>query len=124
MEKFGDWKHADCLSGWAGAASAAEWRFRTVEPGAFYLDLEYTCSAEDDYSEWNVTLDGKNVTFPLIDTGERSERRAFGGQLPRFRTYRVGIADLPEAGEHTLTLGPTGSEGAGIRVSALLLSPV
>ena len=124
MEKFGDWKHADCLSGWSGADSAAEWRFRTVAPGAYYLDVEYTCPAEDDYSEWCVTLDGQAVTFPLIDTGERPERRAFGGQLPRFRTYRVGIIDLSALGAHTLTLNPTGTDGASIRVSALLLSPV
>ena len=124
MEKFGDWKHAECAANWSSPTSAARWDFRAVEPGAFYLDIEYTCPAEDDYSEWQVTCDNRTVTFPLIDTGERDHRAAFGGALPRFRTYRVGLLNLPEPGAHTLPLSPTGPEGAGIRISALILTPL
>jgi len=124
MEKFGDWKHNECLVGWQGVQSSAAWGFRTVEPGSFYLDVEYTCPAEDDYSEWQVTLDGQRLSFPLIDTGERPKRAAFGGALPRFRTYRVGVLDFPKAGPHQLSLGPAGPEGKGVRVSSLILSPV
>ncbi|MEI7731187.1 MAG: alpha-L-fucosidase [Verrucomicrobiota bacterium] len=124
MEKFGDWKHAECVAGWQGADSAATWGFRTVEPGSFYLDVEYTCPAEDDYSEWRVRSGDANLTFPLIDTGERPKRAAFGGALPRFRTYRVGVLDFPKAGAQQLSFGPTGLEGKGIRVSSLTLTPV
>lgn len=124
MEKFGDWKHAECISGWQGAASTATWEFRTLEPGSFYLDLEYTCPSEDDYAEWRVRCGDTDVTFPLIDTGERTKRAAFGGELPRFRTYRVGVLDLIKPGAQRLTLCPTGPAGKGIRVSALNLVPV
>jgi alpha-L-fucosidase len=124
MEKFGDWKHAECVAGWQGAKSAATWEFRTVAPGSFYLDVEYTCSAEDDYSEWRVRCGDTDLTFPLIDTGERSKRTAFGGALPRFRTYRVGVIDFPKTGANRLTFSPTGPGGKGIRVSSLILSPV
>jgi alpha-L-fucosidase len=123
MEKFGDWKHAECLAGWGGAESTATWDFRTVEPGSFYLDIEYTCPAEDDYAEWQVTLDGQRLTFPLIDTGERPKRTAFGGALPRFRTYRVGVIDF-RPGDQRLVLSPTGSSGRSIRISSLTLTPV
>ncbi len=123
MEKFGDWHHAETLEGWGGAASAASWDFHTVEPGAFYLDVEYTCPAEDDYSEWQVTVDGKRVTFPLVDTGERAKRAAFAGALPRFRNYRVGRFELGKAGAHQVAFGPTGEAGKGIRVASLTLSP-
>ena len=124
MEKFGDWKHAECLLGWKNAQSTASWEFRTVEPVSVYLDIEYTCPAEDDYSEWQITHNGRKLTFPLIDSGERPSRKAFGGALPRFRSYRVGMLDFPKAGAQTLSIGPTGTEGKGVRISSLKLSPV
>lgn len=124
MEKFGDWKHAECVVGWQGEGSAATWDFRTVAPGSFYLDIEYTCPAEDDYSEWRVKCGAVDLTFPLIDTGERPKRAAFGGALPRFRAYRVGVIDIPEAGAQTLAFGPTGAAGKGVRVASLNLVPV
>jgi len=93
MEKFGDWKHAECLAGWRGAESTATWQFHTVEPSSFYLDVEYTCPAEDDYSEWQVTLDGQRLTFPLIDTGERPKRgvRRRVTALPHLPHRRRGL---------------------------------
>ena len=124
MEKFGDWKHAECLDGWRGAASSATWNFRTVKSGSFYLDVEYSCPAEDDYSEWRVRCGNTDVTFPLIDTGERTKRAAFGGALPRFRTYRVGIIDLAKPGVQKLSINPTGNAGGGIRISAINLKSV
>jgi len=124
MEKFGDWKHAECLSGWKGETSSAAWGFRTIEPGLFYLDVEYTCPAKDDYSEWRVRCGDTDLTFPLIDTGEREKREAFGGALPRFRTYRVGVIDFPKPGAQHLVFNPTGLAGSKVRVSALSLTPV
>jgi len=124
MEKFGDWKHAECVGRWKGAERSATWDFKTVEPGSFYLDVDYTCPAEDDYSEWGIRCDDNDLTFPLIDTGERTNRKAFGGELPRFRTYRVGVIDFKKPGAQRLTFGPTGEDGAGIRVTALRLIPV
>jgi alpha-L-fucosidase len=124
MEKFGDWKHAECLGNWSGAKSSATWEFRTVKPATFYLDVEYTCPAEDDYAEWRVRCGDTDVTFPLIDTGERSRRKAFDSALPRFRTYRVGMVDFPKPGRQRLVLNPTGAAAQGIRVSALRLVPV
>ena len=124
MEKFGDWKHMECLAGWQGTERSATWAFKTVSPGSFYLDVEYTCPAEDDYSEWGIRCGDTNLTFPLIDTGERPARKAFGGALPRFRTYRVGVIDFPKPGAQQLTFGPTGADGKNIRVTALRLIPV
>ncbi len=124
MEKFGDWKHMQCLVGWKDADSSATWEFSTVGPCSFYLDIEYTCPMECDYSEWRVRCGDTDLTFPLIDTGERPKRQAFGGALPRFRTYRVGVIDFPGPGIHSFTFGPTGQECKGIRVSSLNLVPV
>ena len=42
--------------------------------------------------------------------------------VPRFRTYRVGLLELPGSGTHQLVLGPTGSEGVKTRITALTLT--
>jgi alpha-L-fucosidase len=123
MEKFGDWQHAECVGGWQEGGTAT-WTFRTVEPGAYALELEYTCPAGDDYAEWRVRCDELELTFPLIDTGERDRREAFGGQLPRFRTYRVGIVDFPEPGAHEISTGPVEGNGLGMRLALVRLVPV
>jgi len=124
MEKFGDWKHMQCVGDWQGSARSMTWDFKTVEPASYYLDVEYTCPEADDYSEWGIRCGENNtLTFPLIDTGERAKRKAFGGALPRFRTYRVGVIDFPKPGVQKLTFGPTTAEGKNIRVSALRLTP-
>lgn len=123
MEKFGDWHHADCLVGWQGPGSTASWRFRTIEPGSFSCELDYTCPAEGDDAEWHLRCDDLELGFPLIDTGERERRRAFGGALPRFRTHRLGLLVLP-AGDYTLSLGPVDGAGLAMRLSAVRLSPI
>jgi alpha-L-fucosidase len=121
MEKFGDWKHAECLADWQPGTGSASWDFRTLEPVSFHLDIEYTCPEEGDYSEWAVEVAGTEMIFPLIDTGERAKRAVFGGHLPRFRTYRVGLIDLPGPGQYRLTLRPLAS--APVRVASLILEP-
>lgn len=123
MEKFGDWKHAECITDWAAAGGAATWEFRTLEPGAFYLDIEYTCPKEADYSEWRLDCGGTERIFPLIDTGERAQRAAFGGALPRFRTYRIGLIDVPGPDACRLTLRPLDTGAPAVRVAGLVLTP-
>lgn len=124
MEKFGDWKHAECLVGWQAPDSAAVWEFETLEPGRFYLDMEYTTTEAGDYSEWQLEVGEDRLLFPLIDTGERAKRAAFGGALPRFRAYRVGLLDLPGAGTCRLALRSLDEKGAAVRVAGLRLLPV
>jgi len=124
MEKFGDWKSAECVGGWNGGEGSATWEFRTVEPSRFYLNVDYTAPAEEDFAEWRVTMDGRPLTFPLLDTGERANRPSLNQPLPRFRTYRVGMIELPLPGRHKLALGPTGGKARATRISAVSLSPV
>jgi len=124
MEKFGDWKHAECVAGWRPGESMAIWDFLTTEPGPFVLDVEYTCPEAGDYSEWRIEVGGTDAVFPLLDTGERSRRAVFGwGELPRFRTYRVGVVDLPGPGPSRLTLSPLSAASAAVRIAALILTP-
>ena len=95
---------------------------RLVVPGSFYLDVEYTCPAEDDYSEWRVRCGETDLTFPLIDTGERPTRAAFGGALPRLRTYRVGVRLATARGDKRLFFTLRLMEGS--RESRLVFNPL
>jgi alpha-L-fucosidase len=121
MEKFGDWHHEECAGAWEGPGSSAAWEFRTTEPGTYVLNVEYSCPQEDDYSEWQVTVDGKRITFPAVDSGERAKRAAFPGALPRFRTYRIGDFAFAKSGLHTISIGPTGAQGKGVRIASATL---
>lgn len=123
MEKFGDWKHAECIGAWRAGESAATWELQTLESGAFYLDIEYTCPESGDYSEWRLDLGETELNFPLIDTGERSHRTAFGGALPRFGTYRVGLLDVPGPRVCRLMLCALDAAGAAVRIAGLTLTP-
>jgi len=120
MEKFGDWHHAECLAGWQGADSRATWTFRTLGPLACYLELEYTCPAADDYAEWRLLLDELELGCPLIDPATPS-RSAFGGPCP---ASHLRSASSALSGSHTLTLGPAGEAGLGMRLSDVRLSPL
>jgi alpha-L-fucosidase len=123
MEKFGDWKHAECVAGWRPGSSAT-WEFRLIEPGAFILEVEYTCPEAGDYSEWQLQVADTDLVFPLLDTGERARRAVFGwGEWPRFRAYRVGQFELPGPGPCRLTLRPLDAAGASARIAALTLTP-
>ncbi|MCC7491089.1 MAG: alpha-L-fucosidase [Fimbriimonadaceae bacterium] len=121
MEKFGDWHHAEVLGDWQ-PASRATWQLTATADASWYLDLEYSTLPEADYQEWWVEVNGERLGFPLVDTGERPQRQAGGGNLARFRDYRLGWFDLP-AGPLRVVLGPLAS-GTGVRVAGLHLRPV
>lgn len=120
MEKFGDWKHMECLAGWTGPAAAALWDFVTIEAGSFYVDVEYACEPGADYGQWHMKLGRCDVPFPLLSSGDGA--LAPGRDLARFRTCRVGLFDLP-AGRHTLSLSPAAKPLAAVHISAITFTP-
>jgi alpha-L-fucosidase len=125
MEKFGDWKHADCVTAWTGPESTATWTFRSYGAARFFLELDYACTETADGTEGIVSLGGEEMPFPVLDTGERSQSVGFHGGWPLFRTYRIGIVTLPRAGTHTLTVRPSEAvENGWIKLRSVSLLPV
>ncbi len=122
MEKFGDWKHVECVSGWEVGKKGAAWEFSTVEPGDFYVDIEYACPLESDHSEWRMRVDELDVSFPLLATGHNPDRkgRMRGLFLARFRAYRIGMFAL-SAGRHVISISPQTKDGSGIHIATLTL---
>jgi alpha-L-fucosidase len=97
MEKYGDWHHADVIEAWRNGGSA-RWHFTAPKPGVFYLYLEYQCSPDADYSEFEMNLGGVRWTFPVMSTGGPTVNRV------RLRHERLGVVAIPAAGTHTLSI--------------------
>ncbi len=125
MEKFGDWKHAEYVGQWQGTGSSAAWTFSAVEPGMYYIDVEYACPTAADDSTWSLTLGDSELTFPLLATGHFPQRREnqHAWPLARFRTYRIGLYDIPAAGQYTLTLRPLDNDGGAMQLVTITLYP-
>lgn len=125
MEKFGDWKHAECVVGWEGPASHASWTFRTLEAGRYYLELDYSSRVDSDGSEGIVTLGRLEVPFPVLFTGERTEATGMHGLWPLFRVYSCGIVELPRPGRYTLSIRPSRETPEGwMKLRGVALVPV
>lgn len=125
MEKFGDWKHADCVAEWSGPESKAAWRFTALEPARYYLELDYSCDERSSDSEGMLTVGRTSLPFPVLDTGERSNPVPDHGLWPLFRVYRLGMIELPRAGNYSLTIGPMQkTEGGWIKLRRVSLLPV
>ncbi len=125
MEKFGDWKHADCLGEWAGIGSRAAWTFTVVETGLYYLDVEYACPTAADGSTWCLALGDESLPFPMLASGHLPPRRdeKHDSQLARFRIDQVGLLDIRSAGRHTLTLQALDDEGSSLQLATVSLRP-
>ena len=120
MEKFGDWKHMECIAGWTGPRGAAVWDFVTTEAGAYYVDVEYACEPAADYGQWHMKLGGLDVPFPLLSSGDGA--LAPGRDLARFRTCRVGLFDLP-AGRQKISLSPAAKPAGQVCIAAITFTP-
>ena len=124
MEKFGEWKHVECLSRWEHIGRGALWEVTIFEPGAFYVEIEYSSPLSTDYSEWSFRLGEAEVTFPLVTSGHQMTRRGnMSGELPRFTTYRIGVFQVPQSGKYTISLAPSTPDAKDVHISSLWLIP-
>ncbi|MEN6505627.1 MAG: alpha-L-fucosidase [Planctomycetaceae bacterium] len=125
MEKFGDWKHADCIIDWQGPGSSASWTFKTPQAGRYYLELDYSAKLEADGIEGVVSVGKIEIPFPALDTGQRDAGVPDHGLWPLYRKYNCGIVHLPKAGKYTLTIRPTKETPSGwIMLKTVTLAPV
>jgi alpha-L-fucosidase len=122
MEKFGDWKHAECLQGWDASGGEALWTFQSPESGAFYLDVEYSSPVEEskEGSEWQLLCRTSATPFLLPGTGEMPGKS--GGQRPLFRVCRIGLVEFAGGTRQTLSIRSTDAAQVGVR--SMTLTPV
>lgn len=130
MERFGEWKTANSLTGWQSGAQAL-WKVQVHKSGLYKVAVDFSVNSDADFSEWEVGVGGKRYTFEAHYTGEqevtdRTGRRQYWGSLiPRYRRQDVGTIALG-AGAQEVTIRPiTADESvAAVKITALRLVPV
>ena len=80
---------------------------------------------QPDVAERLVRIGEEERFFPALDSGERNKSKSnWNRPLPRFRDHPLGVVDIPNAGEYTLSLQPTGKvEENGISFERITLNP-
>ncbi len=122
MEKFGDWKHAECLEEWEVPGGEARWTFDVPEAGAFYLDLEYSSPTEgDEGSEWILRCGSSETPFVLLGTGESHGDEANPRLL--LRKCRIGLLEFTRGSGQAVAIQPKDAAGRQTRLAAVTLVP-
>ncbi|MDE3742149.1 alpha-L-fucosidase [Maribacter polysaccharolyticus] len=88
MEKFGEWKKTTQVSKW-GKNGVAEWEVDVLEPGYYYLELNYKG-------------EGRLVWGTRTDEGilVQNEQAATN----KYQAYPMGILEFKTAGKHTISV--------------------
>lgn len=84
MEKFGEWKHIEQISGWSDD-SYAEWEVDVLEPGAYQVDLTYSGEGR---LVWGVSVVG----------GESIQNQQNSSH--NYQSFPIGWVEFPEAGKY------------------------
>jgi alpha-L-fucosidase len=123
MEKHGDWKHAQNITGWESDKSQASWVINVKKPGLYFIDFEYNAFLGSTGNEWDIFAeDSSRLRFYSLETtgAEKPE-----GARYRFRTVRAGTITFAKAGRQTLTVKAASKpKGDGIQLQSLHIVPV
>lgn len=120
MEKFGDWKHADCLTQWK-RESVAEWRFKPLLSMRATIQIEYSSTFENGDTKWQLWIGSQKLEFPLIASGEDSTGIGGWPRRMRFRTIIAGTLQL-NAEEQCLRLVPLEREANAVNITSVSIS--
>lgn len=123
MEKHGDWKHAQNITGWKSEGSQASWVVNVKKPGLYFVDFEFNAFMESAGNEWDIFSENSSKLrfYSLETTGAEKP----GSARYRFRTVRAGTIAFNKAGRQTLTLkAATKPRGDGMQLESLRIIPV
>lgn len=88
MEKFGEWKHANQVSGWAPTGKAA-WTVDVAEPGDYRLELTYR---------------GEGRLVWRIETDEGVQLQNQQNSSHVYHAYPFGLLSFRQPGKHTIAV--------------------
>jgi len=108
MEKFGEWKRTTQVSKWK-ENSKAEWEVNVLEPGYYYLDLNYKGEGR---LVWNMITD-ENV---MIQNQQAATRK--------YQNYAMGILEFKTAGKHTISVSLIEGNPETSSLKSLTIKPV
>jgi alpha-L-fucosidase len=119
METFGEWKKTDNLVNWKGKEAKASWDINNLEHTTQIVTVEYACDADNEGSEWELTLGDKKCLFCALKTGQEKDNKRM-----RYRKVDVGILEMNKIGQQSLDFHPAlkGMQGE-ITLKGISLSP-
>ena len=108
MDKFGEWKYEDLLSGFTKDC----WFDWTVDiPNSGYYDVELKYKG-GDFVQWQGELDGK----PLYINNQKATNA--------YDWHRLGWVEITDPGRHCLCIRTVGGDFASADVTAIRFTPV
>ncbi|WP_421939310.1 hypothetical protein [Pedobacter sp.] len=108
MEKFGEWKHVIQMNDWK-PESAATWTVDVIEPGHYYLSLNYKGKGK---LVWKTTTDEGIIVQNQQPATEK------------YNTYPMGILTFKKAGKHTLTVALVEGEPTSSSLESIVIKPI
>ncbi|MCK0160542.1 alpha-L-fucosidase [Allomuricauda sp. F6463D] len=108
MEKFGEWKHANQVSGWKEDGTVT-WTVNVQKPGYYYLELEYK---GEDRLVW------KTVTDEAIMVQNQQ------AATEKYALYNMGIIEFKTPGKHVITTSLVEGNRSTSSLKSLVLKPI
>jgi alpha-L-fucosidase len=124
MEKFGEWKHSDNLSGWSSVNDSAQWEVYVLKPGQYTVAIEYFCDQKASGFEWAINSGNDNISFVTYYSGYAPTENTQLGQGTRLRYMNLELGPLVfKSGIQTLTLSPRSILDGEIGIKRIILTP-
>ena len=92
MEKFGEWKYAEIITGWKTNESVATWNITIAKPGRYKVFIEYACDSSCENSEFEIKQNSQTCAFTAQSTG--IENHLNRKRIKRYRFMNQGIGSL------------------------------
>ncbi|WP_066217746.1 alpha-L-fucosidase [Formosa haliotis] len=108
MEKFGEWKKTTQVSNWK-KSGVAKFEVNVLEPGYYYLDLEYTGEGR---LVWKTTTDEGIMV--------QNEQAATG----KYQAYPMGILEFKTAGQHTISVSLVSKDQEESSLKSIIIKPI
>ena len=108
MEKFGEWKRTTQISEWE-ENSKAVWAINVLEPGYYYLDLNYKGEGR---LVWKTTTDEGIVV--------QNQQAA----TEKYNAYPMGILEFKTAGKHTVSVSLVEGNPETSSLKSLSIKPI
>jgi alpha-L-fucosidase len=108
MEKFGEWKKTNQISSW-GKDSKAIFTVNVLEPGYYYLDLNYKG-------------EGRLVWKTVTDEGIVVQNQQAATE--KYQSYSMGILEFKKPGKHTISVSLVEGDPEISSLKSIIIKPI
>ncbi|HEX7116448.1 MAG TPA: alpha-L-fucosidase [Steroidobacter sp.] len=99
---FGHTNYFSSFAGMTSARSSVAWTIRVLEPGSYWVSIDYAANRSQGGREAVIEFAGQELFFEVLETGESDPYRI----TPIYR-HELGIVDIASDGTYRLQLRPT-----------------